>query len=363
MLHWGEDQCLFVPVFASMDCQIFVNGCSRWAVPCVVVAMVSLYSSVVLLEVSAQSTPGTGGGLPPMPIPADNQQSDSKIKLGRQLYFDGRLSANNEISCATCHDPKTGWAGHDATDTGVEGRVGNRNSGTIVNSGYMKYQFWDGRAASLEEQALGPIHNPVEMGETLENVVRKLNSIPGYKREFQDVFHSEVTTDGIAKAIAAFERTIVSGPSPYDKFVEGDKKAISAEALRGMEIFNGKGTCVACHSEALFSDQSFHNLGIGMNAANPDVGREADTKDLKDRGKFKTPGLRNVANTYPYMHDGETPTLEAVVDLHNKGGIANPNLDPLIKPLGLTETEKKDLVTFLKALTGPEPDISAPRLP
>jgi cytochrome c peroxidase len=224
MLHWGEDQCLFVPVFASMDCQIFVNGCSRWAVPCVVVAMLSLYSSVVSLEVSAQSTPGAGGGLPPMPIPAENSQTDAKINLGRQLYFDGRLSANNEISCTTCHDPKTGWAGHDATDTGVGGRVGNRNSGTIVNSGYMKYQFWDGRASSLEEQALGPIHNPVEMGETLENVVRKLNAIPGYKRQFQEVFHSDVTTDGIAKAIASFERTIVSGPSPYDRFLQRDKK-------------------------------------------------------------------------------------------------------------------------------------------
>ena len=359
----GEDKCLFVASVASMDRQIFVNGCSRWAVPCVVAAMVSLYSSVVLLEVSAQSTPGAGGGLPPMPIPADNSQTEAKINLGRQLYFDGRLSANNEISCATCHDPKTGWAGHDATDTGVGGRVGNRNSGTVVNSGYMKYQFWDGRAGSLEEQALGPIHNPVEMGETLENVVRKLNAIPGYKRQFQEVFHSDVTTDGIAKAIASFERTIVSGPSPYDRFLQGDKKALSPEAQRGMEIFNGKGTCIACHSGPLLSDQSFHNLGIGMNAAKPDIGREAVTKDPKDRGKFKTPGLRNVANTYPYMHDGQTSTLEAVIELHNKGGIPNSNLDPLIKPLGLTDTEKKDLLAFLKALTGPEPVVSAPKLP
>lgn len=354
---------MFVPSVASMDRQIFVNECSRLAVPCVVVAMLGLYSSVVSLEVSAESTPAAGGELPSMPIPADNPQSDAKIELGRQLYFDGRLSANNEISCATCHDPKTGWAGHDATDTGVGGRVGNRNSGTVVNSGYMKYQFWDGRAASLEEQALGPIHNPVEMGETLENVVRKLNAIPGYKRQFQDVFHSDVTTDGIAKAIASFERTIVSGPSPYDRFLQGDKKALSAEAKPGMDIFNGKGTCITCHNGPLFSDQSFHNLGIGMNAANPDVGRETVTKDPKDRGKFKTPGLRNVANTYPYMHDGQTSTLEAVIELHNKGGVPNSNLDPLIKPLGLTETEKKELLAFLRALTGPEPVVSAPKLP
>jgi cytochrome c peroxidase len=354
---------MFVYTIILTNRNVSWSGCLRRVITRVVGTISVLYSSVAPLEVSAQSTPAAGGPLPPMPIPADNPQSDAKIKLGRQLYFDGRLSANNEISCATCHDPKTGWAGHEATDTGVGGRVGNRNSGTVVNSGYMKYQFWDGRAVSLEEQALGPIHNPVEMGETLENVVRKLNAIPGYKHEFQEVFHSDVTTDGIAKAIGAFERTIVSGPSPYDRFVEGDKKALSAEALRGMEIFNGKGTCVACHNGPLFSDQSFHNLGIGMNAAKPDVGREAVTKDPKDRGKFKTPGLRNVANTYPYMHDGQTLTLEAVVELHNKGGIPNPTLDPVIKPLGLTETEKKDLVAFLKALTGPEPVVNAPKLP
>ena len=351
------------PIFTLMDCRVSLSGCSPWTVTCVVAAIFVLYSNLAPLELSAQTTPAAGGPLPPMPIPADNPQSDAKIKLGRQLYFDGRLSANNEISCATCHDPKTGWAGHDATDTGVGGRVGNRNSGTVVNSGYMKYQFWDGRAGSLEEQALGPIHNPVEMGETLDNVVRKLNAIPGYKRQFQEVFHSDVTTDGIAKAIASFERTIVSGPSPYDQFLKGDKKGLSAEAQRGMEIFNGKATCVACHSGPLFSDQSFHNLGIGMNATKPDIGREAVTKDPKDRGKFKTPGLRNVANTYPYMHDGQTPTLEAVVELHNKGGISNPDLDPLIKPLGLTDTEKKGLIAFLKALTGPEPVINAPKLP
>ena len=198
------------PIITVMSCQFYLARCSRWAVGFVVVAMAALFGGVAPLGVSAQSTPAAGGPLPPMPIPGDNPQSDAKIKLGRELYFDGRLSANNKISCATCHDPKTGWAGHDATDTGVGGRVGNRNSGTIVNSGYMKYQFWDGRASSLEEQALGPIHNPVEMGETLENVVRKLNAVPAYKRQFQEVFHSDVTTDGIAKAIASFERTIVS---------------------------------------------------------------------------------------------------------------------------------------------------------
>ena len=298
-----------------------------------------------------------------MPTPADNPQTDAKIALGRQLYFDGRLSANNEISCATCHNPKNGWAGHDAVDTGIGGKTGDRNSGTIVNSGYMKFQFWDGRAGSLEEQALGPIHNPVEMGESLDNVVRKLNAIPGYKKKFQEVFHSDVTTDGIAKAIASFERTIVSGPSPYDRAAGGEKAALSAEAMHGMQIFNGKGGCVACHSGPLFSDQSFHNIGVGMAAAKPDIGREAVTKDPKDRGRFKTPGLRNIANTYPYMHDGQTKTLEAVVEFYDKGGVPNPNLDPLMKSLGLTDAEKKYLVAFLQELTGPEPLVTAPELP
>jgi cytochrome c peroxidase len=298
-----------------------------------------------------------------MPIPADNPQTPSKIQLGKQLYFDGRLSADGTISCATCHAPTNGWAGHDATDTGIGGRVGNRNSGTVLNSGYMKYQFWDGRARSLEEQSLGPIHNPVEMGETLENVVRKLNAIPGYQSQFREVFGTEVTTNGIAKAIAAFERTIVSGPSPYDHYLAGDKQALSPAAVRGLEIFMGKGNCVVCHNGPLFSDQSFHNIGVGMNVPKPDIGREAVTKDPADRGKFKTPGLRNVAQTYPYMHDGKTPTLAAVVEFLNAGDGPNPNLDAQIKPLGLSATEQRDLVAFLESLTGPEPLVTPPKLP
>jgi cytochrome c peroxidase len=227
----------------------------------------------------------------------------------------------------------------------------------------MKFQFWDGRATSLEEQALGPIANPVEMGETLENVVRKLNAVPGYRKQFEEVFGTEVTADGIGKAIAAFERTIVSGSSPYDRYVAGDTKAMSEAAVRGMGIFNGKGRCSGCHSDPVFSDQSFHNLGVGVTAAQPDIGREAVTKDPADRGRFKTPGLRNVQLTYPYMHDGKTPTLEAVVEFLDRGGVPNQNLDPLVVPLKLTSEERKDLVAFLKALTGPEPVMAAPKLP
>ncbi len=313
---------------------------------------------------SAEGRLLANGPLPPVPIPADNPQTDAKIRLGRQLYFDPRLSADNTISCATCHDPKTGWANHHATDTGIRGQVGGRNSGTIIDAAYMRYQFWDGRAGSLEEQALGPIHNPIEMGETLEHVVQKLQAIPGYREEFREVFGTEVNTDGIAKAIASFERTIVStGPSPYDKYQAGDHTAMSRAAVRGMNLFNGKGHCTACHSGPTFSDQSFHNLGVGMNKPDPDVGRSKITNNPKDWGAFKTPGLRNVADTAPYLHDGSEKTLADVVEFYDRGGILNPNLDPAMVPLNLTSREKRDLVAFLEALTGPYPVLEAPPLP
>ena len=339
----------------------------RLVLPCLALLCLVVMMGAVVIQ-SPTSTCAQGQYLantspPPVPIPADNPQTDAKIRLGAQLYFDTRLSADNTISCATCHDPTTAWANHNPTDTGIKGQVGGRNSGTIIDSAYMTFQFWDGRAGSLEEQALGPIHNPIEMGETLENVVRKLNAIPGYREQFQQVFGTDVTTDGIAKAIASFERTIVSGPSPFDRYIAGDKKAMSAAAIRGMEIFNGKGHCSPCHSGPMFSDQSFHNIGVGMDAAEPNVGREAITKDPNDRGKFKTPGLRNVALTHPYLHTGMEKTLMDVVEFYNRGGIKNPNLDPMMLPLNLTQGEKEALVAFMEALTGTLPDVKAPPLP
>jgi cytochrome c peroxidase len=303
------------------------------------------------------------GPLPPVPVPPDNPQTDAKIRLGAQLYFDTRLSADHTISCATCHDPKTGWANHHATDTGIRGQVGGRNSGTILDAAYMRVQFWDGRAASLEEQALGPIHNPIEMGETLENVVRKLGAIPGYKAQFNAVFGTGVTTAGIARAIAAFERTVVTGPAPYDRWLAGERSAMTPAAVRGMKLFNGKGHCSPCHSGPAFSDQSYHNLGVGMDRKSPDLGREAISKDPRDRGRFKTPGLRNCALTAPYLHTGSEQTLADVVDFYDRGGTPNPNLDPLMLPLDLTSREKADLVEFLEALTGTQPDIAPPALP
>jgi cytochrome c peroxidase len=301
--------------------------------------------------------------LPPVSVPSDNPQTRDKIALGRQLYFDPRLSADNTISCATCHEPENAWANHDRVDTGIGGRTGSRNSGTVMDAAYMEYQFWDGRAKTLEEQALGPIHNPVEMGESLDHIVRKLNAIRGYREQFQAVFGTDVTTDGIAKAIAAFERTVLSGPSAYDRFQSGHKAAMSESAQRGMRLFEGKAGCRACHSGPLFSDQSFHNLGVGMNEPKPDIGREAVTHDPSDRGKFKTPGLRNVALTWPYLHDGSAATLNDVVELYDRGGVSNSTLDSRIRPLGLTGEEQDDLVAFLQALTGTLPTIGRPVLP
>lgn len=300
---------------------------------------------------------------PPVPVPPDNPQTEAKIALGAQLYFDPRLSADSTISCATCHDPDKAWANHDPVDTGIGGRKGDRNSGTILDSGYMKFQFWDGRAASLEEQTLGPIHNPVEMGETLDNVVRKLEAVSGYRDQFKAVFGTGVTTDGIAKAIAAFERTVVTGPAPYDRYRAGDKTALSEAARRGLALFEGRARCTFCHDGEMLSDQSFHNLGVGMDKATPDVGREAVTKNPADCGRFKTPGLRNVALTWPYLHDGSAATLADVVALYDRGGVPNPNLDPWMRPLRLTGGEQADLVAFLESLTGTLPAIAKPTLP
>jgi cytochrome c peroxidase len=304
-----------------------------------------------------------GGQRPPVPIPAANPQNAAKVQLGAQLYFDPRLSADHTISCATCHDPSAAWANHNKTDTGIKGQVGSRNSGTILDAAYMNFQFWDGRAASLEEQALGPIHNPMEMGETLENVVRKLNAIPGYRTQFRAVFGTDVTEDGIAKAIAAFERTVVTGPSPYDRYLAGEMGALSAAAQRGLGVFSGKGRCVLCHGGPMLSDQSFHNLGVGMDRENPDVGREAVTRNPRDRGRFKTPTLRNVALTWPYLHDGSARSLDDVLKFYDHGGQPNPNLDPMVRPLKLTDEDEADLKALLEALSGTLPTISKPALP
>ena len=304
-------------------------------------------------------------GLKPVPVPADNPLTAEKVELGKQLYFDPRLSCDDTVSCASCHDPKKGWSNGTPFATGVRSQVGGRSAPTIINSAYSELQFWDGRAIRLEGQALGPIQNPIEMDHKLDDCVSKLNKIPGYKQQFQKVFGTDVTSENIAKAIASFERTVLSGNAPYDKFKAGDSKALSAAAERGMKLFFGKAHCSACHTGPNLSDDSFHNIGVGMKAAKPDLGRYEVTKVLGDKGAFKTPTLREVARHSPYMHDGSLKTLEEVVDHYDKGGIANPQLDEEIFPLKLTPNEKADLITFMKEglASADYPEFAPPKLP
>ncbi|HUG18218.1 MAG TPA: cytochrome c peroxidase [Planctomycetaceae bacterium] len=291
--------------------------------------------------------------------------SEEKIALGKQLYFDPRLSVDNTISCASCHDPAKGWSNGEQFATGIKGQKGGRNSPTVLNAAYNRFQFWDGRSGSLEEQALGPIQNPIEMGENIDNVVKKLNAIEGYKQQFQKVFGTDATADGIAKAIAAYERTVLTGNAPYDKFKAGDESALSESAHRGMKLFFGKASCSSCHTGSNFTDNAFHNIGVGTEAETPDIGRAELSKLSGDTGSFKTAGLRDIARSAPYMHDGSLKTLEEVVDYYNKGGVPNNHLDEEIFPLKLTDEEKRDLVTFLKeGLAGEDyPDHKPPKLP
>jgi len=312
--------------------------------------------------VSVQSLgPQRIGNLPPVPVPASNPQSSLKILLGKQLYFDTRLSKNNTISCSTCHSPLMGWSDAGPTSTGIHGQKGPRRAPPVSNAAYNHLQFWDGRAASLEEQAEGPIQNPVEMGNTLDNAVKTLNSIPGYVEEFKEVFGTTpITIKQVVDAIAAFERTVVTTDSPFDRYIKGDRDAMTPLEKQGMAIFNGKGHCTACHWGGYFSDGRFHDLGTAQTGPlKVDVGRYAVTGNPKDVRAFKTPTVRDVALRPPYMHDGSEKTLEEVVDFYNRGGGDDSNLDPLIVPLGLTAEEKKALIAFMsRALTSLNPEVN-----
>lgn len=299
-----------------------------------------------------------------IPTPSTNLNYTAKIDLGKQLYFDGRLSKNGAISCAFCHNPGTGFADPRQTSIGIGGGVGGRQSPTVYNTAFNHLQFWDGRARSLEEQAIGPIHNPIEMGETHENVVRKLGKVKGYQQQFRAVFGSDVNIQDIANAIAAYERTVISTDSAFDKYVLGDQKAMDEAAVRGMTLFKGKARCILCHNGSNFTDNQFHNLGVPqVGPAKEDPGRYNVTRAEKDKGAFKTPTLRSIIETAPYMHDGAFKTLEEVVDFLNEGGGANQNLSALVKPLNLTPEEKTDLIAFLKALTGEPVKFQMPKLP
>jgi len=342
--------------------------CLRSGASCAALALICLTAfPLAPHEAEAQESLEIGVplGLKPVRVMPDNPLTKAKIELGKQLYFDTRLSRDNTIACASCHDPAKGWSNGERFATGVRDQVGGRSAPTIVNAGYQHFQFWDGRAIEVEGQALGPIQNPIEMDMTLSELESKLNAIEGYRSQFQKVFGTDVTSQGIANAVGAFERTILSGDAPYDRFKAGDKTALSEAAQRGMKVFFNKASCSACHVGPNFSDGGFHNVGIGMDKPEPDLGRFAESGLGGDRGTFKTPTLREIARTAPYMHDGSLATLEDVIENYNKGGIPNPQLDEEIFPLKLTDQDKADLVTFLKEGLSSEsyPLVEPPELP
>jgi cytochrome c peroxidase len=318
-------------------------------------------------------------------VPEGRVPTKEQAALGDRLFDDKRLSSDGTVACNTCHDPKAGFVDHKATSEGVGHQHGERNAPTVLNAMFNASQFWDGRAATLEDQAKLPILNPIEMGmKSPEAVVAKVRAIPEYVTAFQRVYGREVNYDDIAAAIAAFERTQFAGDAPFDRFIQGDEKAIDASARRGWALFNGKARCSACHAgnaiQPLFTDQKFHNIGIAAHKQNfgtlareaytvassgdqkqidelaiqtkfSELGRFLVTRQTSDIGAFKTPTLRNIAITGPYMHDGSLATLWDVMDHYNKGGVANPFLDGGIQRLGLSETEIDDVVHFMTTLT------------
>jgi cytochrome c peroxidase len=309
-------------------------------------------------------------GLPDLPIPEDNPMTMEKVELGKMLYFDPRLSLNEKISCATCHDPDLGYSNAAPVAVGVNHAVGGANAPTVLNAAFSAFQFWDGRAPDLEGQAGGPMTADVEMAGIPDEIVQKLNKIPEYRELSLAVFGEYLSFCNIKKAIAAFERTILAGNSPFDRYYyDNEKGAVSEAVLRGKEIFDNpeKGNCKKCHTytktDGYFSDNMFHNVGVGMSKKEPDVGRYGVTKKKEDMGRFKTPTLRNVVQTAPYFHDGSTFSLKEACKTCLTG-IPNKNLDPEYKvKRTLSDQELNDLVEFLRSLTGPLPVYAKPSIP
>jgi len=352
-----------------------------------VTAAVAALSTTASAPVPKNLPRGVSQVLYELAVPAGSEPTPEKVALGEKLFNDKRISVNDKVSCATCHDPAKGFVDHKPLAEGVAApaKRTQRNSPTVLNAMFNAVQFWDGRAPSLEEQAKLPILNPIEMGQkSSDDVVNKLRGIAEYRTAFQQVFGHELTYDDVAGAIAAFERTQYAGDAPFDRFVAGDEKAIDDSARRGWGLFNGKGRCNNCHAfstvSPLFSDQKFHNIGIAAHKTDfiglarkataivrggdlkqidelaiqtdlSELGRFLVTKSSNDIGAFKTPGLRNIAITSPYMHDGSFATLWDVMDHYNKGGVPNPNLDGGMQRLGLTEAEIDDMVSFMASLT------------
>jgi len=368
---------------------------------------------IIIIHAGAGNTASTKAAQPPIPragslaqprslqqvglpvdltrevIPPDNPQTPEKIALGQKLFFDGRLSADGTVACASCHDPGRAFTDGKSTSIGIQGRVGQRNAPTILNALYNKTQFWDGRAKTLEEQAALPIVNSIEMGQpNLNAAVARIAAVDEYKQAFSRVFGRPASGPDLLRAIASYERSLVSFNSPFDRFIAGDKNAIDAAAQRGWDLFNTRARCNKCHAltetkrdPTLFTDNDFHNIGIGIIRHNvvalarqaeqlvksgdtaaidraalqtdmSALGRYLISRREPDIASFKTPGLRNLLMTGPYFHDGSQETLWDAMDHYNKGdGLQNPWLDEDIQPLALSENEIDDVVAFLASLT------------
>jgi cytochrome c peroxidase len=340
-----------------------------------------LFAGVAAWAQSSGSLPALPSGLPldlwQHLIPPGNPVTPEKVDLGRRLYYDKRLSADGTIACASCHDPEKGFADGRKVGLGIGGKQGARNSPTVLNAVFNGVQFWDGRASSLEEQAKGPLVNPIEMGmKDHDAVVAAVRQDSGYAADFVKIFGRAATIDDIVAVIATFERTAVSGNSHFDRYQAGDLTALSPAALRGLELWNGKGRCGTCHtisaSSPNFTDNKFHNIGAFTKGTNlralaaravdapgslsdaeaSELGRFSVSKETKMIGAFKTPGLRDIALTAPYMHDGSKATLLEVVAFYQTGGEMNPFIDPEMQAVELTGRDMSDLVAFMESLTG-----------
>jgi cytochrome c peroxidase len=323
------------------------------------------------------------GPLPPVPVNPDNPPTPERIALGKKLFFDNRISGNGTMNCSSCHIPETGWTLPTKYSVANEGFVERRNSPTLLNVGYNKALIWDGRAPSLEKQAVGSTKNPVHKGQDIDKLMKILNDDAEMVKMFQTAYGSKPNPGDYGNAIAVFQRhTIITGESPFDRYMKGDEKAISEAAVNGMTLFKGKGGCIQCHNGPNFTDSDFHNIGLKRNpdfdkeefqkilkfdakrmglkeweTINDDPGRYLKTHNMEDWKKFKTPTLRNLPDTAPYMHDGRYATIDEVIDHYNRGGDKAKNQDKRIKPLKLSDKEKQELKEFLLSLKGDLPKI------
>jgi cytochrome c peroxidase len=300
--------------------------------------------------------------LPEVKTPDDNKLSEAKIALGKTLFFDKRLGKDGGMACEGCHFEDKGWADGLPLSKKADGTMNTRHTPSLLGVGYNESWYWDGRADTLEKQVLAAWKG--QMGGDPDKAAAEIGKVEGYKKLFKDAFaKDDITGDDIVKALAAFVRSLRSGNSPFDKFQKGDKTAASEAAARGWELFRNKAGCAQCHAPPLYTDNQFHNVGVGYDKPEPDVGRSKVTNDDKDKGRFKTPTLRSITLHAPYFHDGSAKTLEEAVDYMLKGGRKNDNLDQALKPVELTPEERTDLLEFLKSLEGEKVPFEKPAIP